>query len=435
MRMTRAMLMLLGLLSAAACAPAPALERNGATSIERLDADGLSRVAERLERTGDMRGALSFYLQAVEKRSDDPTILAAVGRIYVTVGERQRAGQFWRQTLVFDPNNGEALIGLAENAIREGSGAEAIDLIDRLHRVAPATARSYNLQAIALDLGGDHLAARRAYAEALLRAPDDPDILSNMALSMALAGEYEAAQDILGSLAEGANEVTAAHENLALVAALQDRTDEAVTLAAMAMPAETARANKPFYQRLASLDGLDKARAVFLGILPPEAEQPAAAAPEPESPPVARETPATGAAAVAAGSPAAEEETKEEAPVERAREPDPVDEPDESVSGGIGSAPAAPTAAALPDYHLQLGAFSSLDRLRRGWTALGALAEAEGLSAFYDSVELDEGVLYRLITGPVTGYSRGREVCRKIAEAGGACVVTPFRPSLQPLGE
>lgn len=426
----------------------------GAISLESLDADGHVRMAERLEKAGDLAAALSFYRRADEKRPDDPDILAAMGDIHFRMGDAGAARRLWERALAKAPDNMRALLGTAFLMVHEGKGGEAARIVKQVHvRTAP-TARSLNLLGVAEAIEGHQAAARRAYAEALVLSPEDPDILSNLALSMAVAGESEAARDILRSLARDDQQAESAIRSLALVAALDGRVDEAVAYAAEIMPAEQAFANKPFYRAIGGLSGIARARAVFLGEVAEDQKEkePAqddtghvaqAMAPDPRgSRPASVEAQMMAASDPGAGKAAIDDETVQEPPIdmpgaprgvegERAAaedslpEPMPTTVPEERAMADDEDSP--------PDYHLQLGAFSSMTRLARGWKTLASVTGPLGLNPYYETFERGGETLYRLLSGPVKGMSAGRAICARISDAGGACVVIPLRPDPLPL--
>ena len=81
-------------------------------------------------------------------------------------------------------------------------------------------------------------------------APDEPSILSNLALSHALAGEPEQAEPLLRRAMDNDLASPQVRQNLALVLALQGRFDEAEQIAAIDSTPEMAAANMAYVRAM-----------------------------------------------------------------------------------------------------------------------------------------------------------------------------------------
>lgn len=386
--------------------------------IDDMTAPRLKRLGDRFQKAGDLQSALQFYRQAQLKAPDDPDIDAALGEIFLAIGERERARTALEQALLKQPDHEAATLALAGLLIGDGQFDRSEKLILKLHDAGRDSARSYNLLAVSLDLKAQHDAARLAYAEGLLRAPDDADILSNLALSMALSGEYAAARDLLQATDNPDANSRLVDENLALIAAMEGRPDEAQRLAAKALNAEQARRNAPFYARLGDLSGRALASAVFLGQLPYDDEANEAASPETDRSEI-DSLEINGSAEVKPDPP----KKPESIAPEKKPEPAPA-----SVKS------AETTNEAIPDYHLQLGTFSSLERAEKAWNMVNALPSLAGFKPYYAEGRFkDLKTVWRLLTGPVKGYSAGKAICAKLHEQNAECTVMPFVEDLRPL--
>lgn len=409
----------LALLALASCAaPRGGTDPQGVRGFDSLDVAGLMRLAGNFERSGDYESAIGFYVRAMRKAPDDAEIPAALGNLFLERGDLTQAEPLYLRARALDPENLQATAGLARLYVSSDRPDEALALLAPLHAAGRGTAGSFNSAAVAHDLRGEHEAARLFYTRALLETPEDTDILSNLALSMAVAGEYAAAHDLLDGLAERPGQVETAMENRSLVLALEGRTGEAEDLARRVQPEETVRLNRLFYRALPNLDsGPARARAVFLGRLPdtmPEPVQQAVLAPE--TPPAAEVF-----APPVEKADAAPVAVNEDLPVEPAA-------PVASAMPVIVEAD-ADAAARIPAYHLQLGSFSDEERARKGWELYARQDVLSDLGASIEPIAGGQGApLHRLLAGPVTGYSAAQAVCRALAEAEIPCLVIPERP-------
>ncbi|GAK32846.1 putative PEP-CTERM system TPR-repeat lipoprotein [alpha proteobacterium Q-1] len=420
------LMLLLSALMAGGCASQSArMDRDEGVraGIDDMNAPRLKRLGDRFQKAGDLQSALQFYRQAQLKAPNDPDIDTALGEIFLAIGERERARTALEQALLKKPDHEAATLALAGLLIGDGQFDRSEKLILKLHDAGRDSARSYNLLAVSLDLKAQHDAARLAYAEGLLRAPDDADILSNLALSMALSGEYAAARDLLQATDRPEANSRVVDENLALIAAMEGRPDEAQRLAVKALNAEQARRNAPFYARLGDLSGRALASAVFLGQLPYDDGAKEAASPEIDRSETDRseiDSPEiNGSAEVKLDPP------KKPVPIAPEKKPEPAPA---SVK------PAKTTSEAVPEYHLQLGTFSSLERVEKAWSLVNALPTLAGFKPYYAEGRFkDLKTVWRLLTGPVKGYSAGKAICAELHEQSAECTVMPFVENLKPL--
>ncbi len=424
-------------------------------TLETLDAAGLMRLAERFERAGDPEAARRFYREAAAREPNNPAPLLALAEMLMKGRDFVAAETVLERARAVAPDSSATRLAMARLQLFEDRPEAALTELRALHALHAESAESYNVEAVALDLTGRHGEALRAYAEALVRAPDDMAILSNMALSMAAAGEFAAARDILEGLLEDPGRRTVALQNLALVFALAGDLAAAERAAREALGDDAAKSNRPFYRRLASLAPADRARAVFLRILPseaktaqmdtPEASPTAATADREETGnrgPAAEDLPAPEAAEIpdpagkdvtrsetnAAEVPAGQGGGEKAAPLEQPRAEDAAER----------DAPSPPPEqSSIPFYHLQIGSFSSWKRALLGWQRLSAASDllAEQAPAI-ETVKLPDGrETYRLLIGPLHGFRRAHTLCTGLGEQGVDCVVIPKRDAAQPLAQ
>jgi len=146
--------------------------------------------AEALWQAGDVRGANAAFRDALAVRPDDATLRARWGRLFLTVHQQADAEALFREALERDPDNVQALLGMAELSLgrfepgvrkslarvlrREPQQPEAQLLLGRMHLERGDTA-TVRREFIAL-LEDDALPGRhRLEAYALLAAADALD--------------------------------------------------------------------------------------------------------------------------------------------------------------------------------------------------------------------------------------------------------------------
>ncbi len=434
-------------------------------TLETMDAAGLMRLAERFERAGDAEAARRFYREAAAREPGNPAPLLALAAMLMKARDFAAAETVLERARAVAPDDPATRLAMARLYLLEDRPEAALGQLGALRALDAESAErveSHNIEAVALDLMGRHGEALRAYAEALVRAPDDTATLSNMALSMAAAGEFAAARDILESLLADPGKRPVALQNLALVFALAGDLAAAERAADEALGDAAVKSNRPFYRRLASLPPRDRARAVFLRILPPEVGTAQAAGPGPAPPAATVTPPAEGAKDSEASEDAPAPEAPAVAqPAETAvarSEPGAAEAPAEEGNDGMvrseeqaaaegatetrapsrdsETAPSPASGAnAIPFYHLQIGSFSSRARAVLGWRRLSDASNLlAGQSPAIETVTLPDGrATYRLLIGPLHGFGRARALCADLGAEGVDCVVIPEREAVQPL--
>lgn len=435
--------------------------RPGARDLAELEPAQLMRLGNQFRQAGELTTAMRFYSQAADRTPDAAEPLVAIGDLQLSTGRIEAARQAFERALDRAPGHAPALSGLARAEIAADRPQAALDALADLDLSTGTDPRPHNARGVALDLLGHHSEARASYALALEAAPEDPDVLSNLALSLAVGGDHAAALEILRDLEAGTPENRAlVRENMALVVAMTGRPDDAVSLAATVLPQSTAVSNRPFYDRLDELEGRDLARAVFRGKLP----EPQGLAAAEESTPTAPNDVPPPKKNSASESPAAPERTADvemsdddaapaetvladppetmsqvNAPERSDADPTsqtmPAETPDaiSTVEEEESEAARSPSAETATGYHLQLGAFQDREGLFRQWDMAKEHDAFDGIAPLEMAVTDDEGtMMHRLLVGPVEGYAAATQICEAVAEVLD-CVVLPLQPEAKPL--
>lgn len=127
---------------------------------------------------------------------------------------------------------------------------DAITALDDGLRVAPAYARLWSLKGAALDQKENYDLARRHYSRALQITPNDPNVMSNLGLSYALAGDPQSAEAWLRRAAAQPGAGDGIRQNLALVMQLQGKqpaqTQTVPSQAKNSAPGTYRQAPKPY---------------------------------------------------------------------------------------------------------------------------------------------------------------------------------------------
>ena len=167
------------------------------------------------------------------------------------LGRYDEAGSAADKALALQPASEEALLELARARIGGGQGFYAIEPLNRAAAAAPRDWRPHSLLGVAMEQVKRTADARGEYARALQLSPENPAVLSNMALLDATAGDRASAEALLRRAAAHPASTVQERANLALVLGLAGKVGEAEQIIRRDLPPEAAEENLA-YLRAAS---------------------------------------------------------------------------------------------------------------------------------------------------------------------------------------
>lgn len=170
--------------------------------------------AKRYDANPKDRDAAFYYARALRSLDQNPQALAVLqNAVLIHQDDRELLGAYGRT--------------LADN----GRFQEADDVLSRAHSPERPDWRILSAQGTVADQLGDHNRAQQIYQSALKLAPNEPTIMSNYGLSLALSRNLPEAERVLAEAAASDRADARVRQNLVLVLGLQGRFGEAETLA------------------------------------------------------------------------------------------------------------------------------------------------------------------------------------------------------------
>jgi len=150
--------------------------------------------------------------------------------------------------LLFAPDNTEVLLAAARAHIGGGNGFYAIDLLKHLNELKSNDWQAWSLLGVAYDQTKRPDEAQTAWQTALKLSPNNPAVLTNIAMAHVAAGDFASAEPLL-RIAVGQKDVTLQErQDLALVLGLEGKMPEAEKLLREDLPPEIAEANLAWLQ-------------------------------------------------------------------------------------------------------------------------------------------------------------------------------------------
>ena len=168
------------------------------------------------------------------------------------MGKYDEAADAVDRMMVIAPKNEEVLLESARAHIGAGHGFYAIQPLKDAEALAPKDWRPVSLMGVALEQTQRPDEAMVAYNQALKLSPNNPAVLSNLALFMATRGDAAGAEALLRRAAAQPTSTAQERQNLALVLGLEGKSAEAEHLMRQDLPPEIADANLAYFKGTAA---------------------------------------------------------------------------------------------------------------------------------------------------------------------------------------
>jgi Flp pilus assembly protein TadD len=374
---------------------------------------GLATRAQAALNSKDYAAAVGFAEQAVEYKPENAAYRAVLGNAYFASGRFASASDAYKDSLRLNSNQSDVVLKLVLVTIAQGRNSEALAFLEAGRNVIDPG--NYGL---ALALAGQPAEAVSVLEQAARMPGTAPRVRQNLALAYALSGQWDeartvVAQDVPANLVD-----SRIHEWMAF-AKPTHASDQVASLIGIVPasidPGQPVRLalNHDADTRLAAAAPVTPAPLDAAPMAP--AAAPALAFAEPTAP-VAAPEPAFAA-------PVAEEESPPP-PMPPARKVAPM----RAASFVPDAAPVRPAiaskAVANSTAVVQLGAYSSRDRVQVAWNTLSGrfdmIRNYTPVSARFDG---SKGTFYRLSVKGFETQSEAIALCRDVRSAGGKCFV------------
>jgi Flp pilus assembly protein TadD len=210
-RLTVAMLLLTGV---AGCASMS--DPISSDSSESGKFNEVSRLARDVEANDSIDAALVLYRQAVTVSGRSPAAYVQLGDAYVRAKRLNEAIEAYRAALAIKAEDAQAQLGLGMALVRRGDLQKGVAmLVEAAPRVN--TGAAYNRLGVAQTMTGQFREAQETFEKGLSIAPDDLDIITNLALAAALGDNAEKAGKMVALIATSSAAKPIHRRNLVIV--------------------------------------------------------------------------------------------------------------------------------------------------------------------------------------------------------------------------
>lgn len=226
----------------------------------------MMRAGDKSRDRGDYNAAAAFYQRAHEAEPDKPDALIGMGKAFAMGGAMRRSATAFRKALVIDSESSAARRGLGNAMIAMNQADLAIREFEKVLKNNAKDHLAYNGLGVAYDSLGTHTKAQEHYYAGLEIVPGDVSLRNNLGLSLAFAGHFKGAIEILRPLALLPGASPRDRQNLALAYGLSGDMFNAEKFARLDMDAGAVRRNLSYYAALRKMaDPILRVKSVRAG--------------------------------------------------------------------------------------------------------------------------------------------------------------------------
>jgi len=236
--------------------------RDGGGPLQPVGYPTLMRLAAAAHAGGDFANAVGVYRRAAEVDPSAAAPLVAAGNTLAEMGKIDEAIVAYNSALARNARDPEALRGLARAYLMTGKPELAGQSLSVAFKDTPDDAKLLQLIGVADDFAGQHEEAQARYRRGLELLPRDPALSLDLALSLALTGNYPEAIGVLRPFATAPTSTPRERLTLALIYGLQGDTKLAEKMARLDLDAQAVRQNLAYYESLRRLTPEARQRAI-----------------------------------------------------------------------------------------------------------------------------------------------------------------------------
>jgi Flp pilus assembly protein TadD len=237
-------------LTGCAVASTPAREAEEISSqmpIVRQQLLPVLRLARAARAAGDLASAINLYRTVLAGQPGDADMAVEFADTLQEAGAFDEAIDAYGKADANRPPRLGALLGLARVHFALGQSVKALAFAEDARALAPLDVRVLVMRGVALDMLGRHPEAQTSYRAAIGSEPRSVAARNDLALSLALDGQYPEAIDILTPMAKSATAPPRVRQNLALIYGLMGDNARAAALSNVDLDKSATEANLRFF--------------------------------------------------------------------------------------------------------------------------------------------------------------------------------------------
>ncbi len=211
----------------------------------------------------DRSDALSrsvFWTDQADIDPRDPVAGVKAAQALRDLGRYDQAAEIAQGVLVVQPGNVDAMLEVGRAHLARGQAFYGVAALEQARAARPGDWQVWSLLGTAYEQVRRPDDARAAWAQALAISPDNPAVLTNMAMSAMTKGDAATAEPLLRRAAAQPGASLKVRLNLAMVLGLTGKMDEAEQILRRDLPPEAADANLQWLRDRTNGTGVEQAR-------------------------------------------------------------------------------------------------------------------------------------------------------------------------------
>ncbi len=201
-----------------------------------------------------------FWTEQAEINPLDPVAGVKAAQAMRELGRYVEAAEMGERILLVQPGNVEAMLEVGRGHIARGQAFYGVSALERARDTRPEDWRAWSLLGTAYEQVRRADDARAAWTQALVLSPDNPDVLTNMAISAMTRGDTAAAEPLLRRAAAQPGASLKVRLNLAMALGLNGNMGEAEAMMRRDLPPEAADRNLAWLRARIGSSGSEQAR-------------------------------------------------------------------------------------------------------------------------------------------------------------------------------
>ena len=238
-------------------APAVAQQAEAPAAAPRAPASAEARAA--YDRADPLSRSV-FWTEQAELNPMDPVAGVKAAQAMRELGRYEEAADMAQRVLLVQPANVEAMLEVGRGHIARGQAFYGVSALERARDANPRDWRAWSLLGTAYEQVRRSQDAQSAWAQALALSPDNPDVLTNMAISAMTRGDTAAAEPLLRRAAAQPGASLKVRLNLAMALGLNGKMDEAEQMMRRDLPPDAADRNLEWLRARTGSAAADQAR-------------------------------------------------------------------------------------------------------------------------------------------------------------------------------
>jgi Flp pilus assembly protein TadD len=205
------------------------------------------RLARAARAVKDFPAAINLYKSVIAADPADTDTLVELGLTELEAGQIDDAIATFQTVPATSKSQFAAQLGLERVYLMQSQPARALEYANKAVALDARSPAALVGRGVSLDMLARHREAQAAYRSALAIAPNDLPARSNLALSLAMSGEFDEAIAIMVPIARAPSATPRLRQNLALIYGLKGDLNAARALSRVDLDAKSTDENLKFF--------------------------------------------------------------------------------------------------------------------------------------------------------------------------------------------